>query len=292
MQKIKIFYKSETPLIEALLKDDNIEEFKPHTLFKKITLKAKNYPDIYFHQGKLDKSSIDMLKNSPICIVNSNTIKEKIVQQCSIDPAKIEVFYPCFTPIQINAKKEKKEFLKELKLNKKTKIIFFSSNNLKSAGSKEFIQTVINLNSTNFKVIIASTTQQITNLKFQLSKYDFEDKIFLYENFENIDLLFAISDIFVLPTHIKSFSLDILKAMYYKTAVFTTAYNHSSEIVDVFATMNLPNDPSTAFKIDALLNTNKDLKTIKKQNSKIAKNFTVEKELEKMKSIVKLLNKS
>ena len=45
-------------------------------------------------------------------------------------------------------------------------------------------------------------------------------------------------------------------------------------------------------KIDALLSRNEDLKVIKKQNHKIAKQLTVQKELEKFKEIVKVLNKS
>jgi hypothetical protein len=54
----------------------------------------------------------------------------------------------------------------------------------------------------------------------------------------------------------------------------------------VFATMNLPNDPSTAFKIDALLSRNEDLKVIKKQNHKVAKQLTVQKELEKFNILI------
>ncbi|MFA7084665.1 MAG: glycosyltransferase [Arcobacteraceae bacterium] len=292
MQKIKIIYKTPTPLIEALLKEENFEVLKPQSLLKKLTFKAKEYPDIYFHQGKLDTSSLEMLKNSKMNIVNSNTVKALVIKEAQIDASLIEVSYPSFVPQKIKNKSAKKEFLKELKLDKKTKIILFTANNLKSAGVKEFIDTIINLNSTNFRVIIASDTQQITNLRFQLSKYDFEDKILLYENFENMDLLFAVSDIFILPTHTQAFALNIVKAMYYKTAVFTTADNHSSEIIDVFATMSLPHDPSTAFKIDALLSRNKDLKVIKKQNYKIAKEYTVEKELDKIKNIANLLNKS
>lgn len=292
MHTVKIFYKIKTPLIEALLKNSDIKEIKPHSLFKKLMLSPKKYPDIFFHQGKLENEAWDMIKNSQFTIVNSNSAKEELIQKTKLNAEKFEVIYPCFTPQEIDIKEAKKDFLKQLNLDKKTKIILFTANNLKSNGVKEFINTILNLQSTNYRVIIASDTQQITNLKFQISKYNFGDNVFLYENFEDINLLFAISDIFVLPTHNQAFASNILKAMYYKTAVFVTSYNASSELVDVFATMNLPNDPSTAFKIDALLSRNEDLKTIKKQNHKIAKQYTLEKELRKMEEIVKLLNKS
>lgn len=286
MHTVKIFYKIKTPLIDVLLKNSAIKEIKPHTLLKKLMLSPKKYPDIYFHQGKLENESLDMIKNSQLTIVTSNSAKEELIQKTKLNAEKFEVFYPAFTPQEINIKEAKKDFLKQLNLDKKTKIILFTGNNLKSNGVKEFINTILNLQSTNYRVIIASDTQQITNLKFQISKYNFGDNVLLYENFEDMDLLFAISDIFVLPTHNQMFASNILKAMYYKTAVFVTAYNASSELVDVFATMNLPNDPSTAFKIDALLSRNEDLKLIKKQNHKIAKQFELKKECAKFQQLI------
>lgn len=286
MTKITFGYKTKTPFIEALLQNDSFEPLKSHSLFKKLTLKAKEYPDVYFHQGRVDNDASENFRHSKISIVNSHAIKAQIIETAKVQANKIEVMYPSFVPKEIDIKASKKEFLTQLNLDKKTKIILFTANNLKNSGVKEFINTILNLNSTNFRVIIASDTQQITNLKFQIAKYNFEDKVLLYENFENMDLLFAIADIFVLPTHNQAFAVNILKAMYYKTAVFVTAYNHSSEIVDVFATMNLPNDPSTAFKIDALLSRNEDLKVIKKQNHKVAKQLTVQKELEKFNILI------
>jgi len=286
MSSITLAYTTKTPFIEALLQEENIEEFKAHSLLKKLTLAAKIYPDICFHQGKIDKKSLDWLKHSKIIIVNSHHAKQAMIEQTQLDATKIEVIYPCFTPKEISLHDAKKEFLEQLNLDEETKIIFFTANNLKANGIKEFIHTILNLNSTNYRVIIASDTQQITNLRFQISKYNFEDRVLLYENFDNMDLLFAISDIFVLPTHNQSFASNIVKAMYYQTAVFVPEHNASSELVDVFATMHLPNDPSTAFKIDALLSRNEDLKVIKKQNYKLAKQLTVQKELEKFNILI------
>jgi len=286
MKTLKISYKVKTPLIELLLQEKSIEELKVQSLFQKLTFAPKQYPNIYFHQGKTDKESLEMLKHAQVNIVNSNHVKQKLIQQLHLETHKVEVIYPSFTPKEIAIHEAKKEFLEQLNLDEKTKIIFFTANNLKVNGVKEFINTILNLNSINFRVIIASDTQQITNLRFQISKYNFEDKVLLYENFENIDLLFAIADIFVLPTHNQSFASNILKAMYYHTAVFVPEHNDSSELVDVFATMHTPNDPSTAFKLDALLSRNEDLEVIKKQNYHIAQQFTLEKELQKFNSLI------
>ena len=67
-----------------------------------------------------------------------------------------------------------------------------------------------------------------------------------------------------------------------KSAVFVSAHNSAREIVDVFATMESPTDPNTSFKVDALLKSNDDLKLIKKQNAKISKKFSIDKQMKKL----------
>lgn len=108
----------------------------------------------------------------------------------------------------------------------------------------------------------------------------------LVEDYENMDELYLASDIFLLPTYNKSFATNVLKAMYCKCAVFTTVNNHAKELVDVFSTMESPTDRSAPFKVDALLMQKEELKKIKKQNRKIAKKFTLKKNLQKVNEII------
>ena len=75
-----------------------------------------------------------------------------------------------------------------------------------------------------------------------------------------------ISDIFLFPSPMNYFNIDILKASFYKNAIFVSDKNYASEIVDTFATIELEDNISTIFKIDALLNYPKELKNIKKTN--------------------------
>ena len=108
----------------------------------------------------------------------------------------------------------------------------------------------------------------------------------LLENYSKIDDLFLASDIFILPTYNKSFSTNILKAMFSKCVVFLTLENDAKEILDVFASLDSPTDSSAAFKIDAILQGENDLKQIKKQNRKLALEFTLENNLEKFNHIL------
>jgi len=281
MHKLNIYTKSKTLIINELNKhvDLNFLDDKSASTIN---------PDIYFHSGKIDKSIISIITKSKKVIVNSKSAKDEMVKKREVDENKVHVIYPAIKKLDINIKEARKEFCEELQIPKKTRIIFFTARTLKTNGVKELFDILLSLNNDNYKLIIASDKEQITTLKFQIAKYNLDDKIIFYEDFKNMDLLYAVSDIFVLPTYVKNFSLSILKAMSLKTAVFVSSTNSARELVDIFATMESPSDPNTSFKIDALLREKDDLKLIKKSNHKIAKDFYIEKQIQRLLSILNI----
>jgi hypothetical protein len=286
MQKTTISYKSKNILIDELIKQSNIEVLKEKNFFSKLFSK-KEFPDIYFHSGILDDESIENIKNSKITVVNSFTLKNEVVAKTKISKERIKVIYPTINAKIQNTSEVKTKVFEELKIDLADKIIFFTAKNFKTSGVKEFLDICSNLNYQNFKIIISGTHQQINNLKFQLSKYNsLQDKLILLENYKNIDEIFIASDIFILPTYNKSFSTNILKAMYYECVVFVTIQNDVKEVVDVFASMNSPTDSSIEFKIDAILSAQDDLNLIKKQNADLAQEFTLQSNLEKINHII------
>ena len=286
MQKTTISYKSTNILIDELIKQSNIQVLKEKNFFSKIFSK-KEFPDIYFHSGVLDDESIENIKNSKITIVNFFALKDKVLAKTKISQERIKVIYPTINVITQNKLEIKTKVFEEFKIDLDEKIIFFTAKNFKTSGVKEFLDICSNLNYQNFKIIIAGTHQQINNLKFQLSKYNnLQEKLILLENYKNIDEIFIASDIFILPTYNKSFSSNILKAMFCECVVFVTIENDVKEVVDVFASMDSPTDSSTAFKIDAILSAQDDLDLIKKQNADLAQEFTLQSNLEKINYII------
>ena len=191
---------------------------------------------------------------------------------------QLQIFFYCQLIIKL---------CEELNIDPKTKLILFTAKNFKTSGVKEFLDICSSITYSDFKIIIAGEQKQISALQFQLPKYqNLQDKIILLENYKNIDELFLASDIFLLPTYNKTFSTNILKAMYCKCVVFLSIDNDAKEVVDVFASMDSPTDPSIAFKIDAVLLDKNELKKIKKENKKLAKEFELEANLNKMNSIL------
>ncbi len=286
MNKISIAYKTRTSLIKEVEKNQRIKLLEKQSFFKKMSFSKKEYADIYFHSGSLDSDSIANIKNAKKVIVNCKRLKDEILKKVNILDEKIEVIYPSVNLNYQKPKKIKEDLCKKFDIDSTPKIIYFTAKNLKTSGVKDFFDIIVSLNSMNKQIIISSTKNQITSLKFLISKYNFGGEVLLLEDYENENELFLAADIFILPTYNKSFATNILKAMYFKCAVFTTSVNHASELIDVFATMLKPSDPSTAFKVDALLSREEDLKLIQKANRKVAKKYELSKNINKLNSII------
>ena len=287
MKQTTIHYKTNNTLINNLKHRDDIKILKKPSFLTKLFSK-KRYPDIYFHSGELDENSIEFIKNSKFVVTNSFSNLNLILAKTKISHEKIKVIYPS-VDIKYQKPKELKEKYKDrFSLTENTKIIFFTAKNFKTSGVKEFLQIVSNLSFIDFKVIIAGTKQQLAALEFTLPKYSkLESKIILLdESKESLDELYLISDVFLLPSYNKNIASSVIKAMFCKCVVFSTMNNDAKEILDVYATMENPKDPSTAFKIDAILFDENELKKIKKQNRNIALEMSLDKNIEKFNDIL------
>ena len=287
MKQTTIHYKTSNTLINRLKARDDIKILKKPSFLTKLFSK-KRYPDIYFHSGELDENSIEFIKNSKFVVTNSFSNLNLILAKTKISHEKIKVIYPS-VDIKYQKPKELKEKYKDrFSLTENTKIIFFTAKNFKTSGVKEFLQIVSNLSFIDFKVIIAGAKQQLAALEFTLPKYSkLEPKIILLdESKEKLDELYLISDVFLLPSYNKNIASSVIKAMFCKCVVFSTMNNDAKEILDVYATMENPNDPSTAFKIDAILFDENELKKIKKQNREIALEMSLDKNIDKFNDIL------
>lgn len=282
-----ISYKTKTNLISKLLEQEDIKEVEKKTFFSKLFFSKKEFADIYFHSGLIDEETIENVKNAKLTIVNSQALKHKLLLQTNINPNKIQVIYPSIDLEYRKPKEIKKQICEKLQIDSKQKLIFFTAKNFEKSGIREFIQIIASLSNDNFHVIIAGDSKEITTLKFKMSKINLVEHITLLENYEDIDELFLASDIFILPSYNQTFATNVLKAMFCKCAVFVTSLNHANEMVDVFATMDEPDDRSMTFKIDALLLGVDDLKMIKKQNRKKAREYTLENNLNKLNEFIR-----
>lgn len=285
-KNLSIYFKQKNVLIDELLKNENIQIYKKQNILDKLTFKTKSYPDIYFHSGTLDVEAIELVENSKKTIANSYTTKQELIKACNITNDKVDVVYPTITSSYLKPKESRDILIQELDLNKKDKIILFHAKNLMKNGVLEFLNIIASLGTNNFKAIIAGDSKQIYTLKFKFTKYNLDDKVILLEDYKNIDLLYSAADIYILPTYIKAFSSNVIKAMFYKTAVFVSANSASREVIDIFSTMDSPSDRSMQFKVEAILSNKDELKNIKKTNKEIADEFMFDIQFKRLEEIV------
>lgn len=284
MKELIIAIKTKTKITKELEKLYNVSYYKEQTFLEKLLFKEKKYPDIYFHQGVVNNEALDFVENSKATIVNTNYLKEKILEKRTyLNPSKIDVIYPYVVSSIEYDKKLKKAFKEQYNISKEEGILFFTGTNLLNSGLDKFLQIVSSLENKNYKVLIYTDKIQREKLQQKLQKYKLLEKTIIIDETINIDELFIISDIFILPTKQKLFAPNMLKAMYYKNAVLINRDNSSSELIDSFSLLLGDEDMSATFKVDALLVNKKELKTVQKENYLVVKNLTFESYLETIK---------
>lgn len=287
MKKILIQYKTKTNLISKLLQQENITKLEKQNIFSKV-LRKNEFADVYFYSGKLDNETIPKIQNSKLTIVNSNAQKQDILKKLENTNFLIEVIYP-----SVVSKIQDKDFLSikqkvldKYDIEKDKKIIVFTAKNFQKSGINEFISIIQSLDNENFHTVILGKEEQMRILKFKNKKILDIKNITLIESIDDIDEVFVASDIFILPTHNKSFDKNVSKAMFYKNAVFVSAINYANELVDVFSTIDKPDDKSMIFKVNALLQNKEELEKLKEENQKKALNFSLNANLSKINTIL------
>jgi len=279
-------------ILRNLAKEFDIKQIKDKQgFFESIFAKKLTSIDLSFCYD-IKNVNIKYLKISKIILASSKRIKAHLVNE-GLEEKKIEVIYPTFSPKEIKLKESRKQLFEILKLkDKKQNIITFRANNLKKSGAKEFVEIVKTIKEKNFLALLCGDSKQIATLKFQIAKHLSFENLILLEDFNDLNLLYCASDIFILPSYLKTFSLDALKAMYYNCGVFVTRTNDASEILDVFSTLGSPEDDNTEFKISALLSSeDNDLEKIKKTNHKKAKKYILSEQNKHLKKIISTLQK-
>lgn len=287
MNSINIAIKNKTNLTLQLEKKYDVTYHEKPNFLSKLLLKKKTNPDICFHKGFLSSEAVALIESSKIVIVSSNSVKKEIINKVSnIDIEKLHVRYPYFINKIEYDKSIKKEFKRKNNIKKDSKILFFRGNDLSKNGLETVFDVISRMYKENFTLVIESGSKQIVPLKLKMEKLEVKFNYLLLEDYENVDELFIASDIFILPTQQKYFSLDVLKAMYYRNAVFLMESNHGSEIIDTFALIQTSADRSVSFKVDSLLINKDELKKIQKENQKIAQNLSLEKNIEELVHII------
>jgi UDP-glucose:(heptosyl)LPS alpha-1,3-glucosyltransferase len=155
------------------------------------------------------------------------------------------------------------------------KILLYVGSGFKRKGVEEFLRLVAKLNTQNIKAFIIGKEK---NLKFYQDlavNLGIQNKVIWTGARSDVNNFYALSDIFLFPTHYEPFSNVVLEAMSYNNVVFTTKQNGASEILDNEFIMQSP-DEDISHKIDELLQNPVKLQHIQEENYQKVQQFSIE----------------
>lgn len=172
---------------------------------------------------------------SKAIIANSKMVKKDIIKHYLIPEGKIHVIYngidlQRFHPMA----KEQKTAIKnsfDIFGIKENKVILFAGADFKRKGLATLLKAFSLLDIKNAKLIIAgrpAKTQYLSMTK----KLGIDKNVIFWGTEQEIEKLYSIADVFVLPTIYDPFSNATLEAMASGLPVVTTSYNGASELVE------------------------------------------------------------
>ena len=219
-------------------------------------------------------------------IANSKMIREQIIDEYNIDPTKIKVIYNGISHCKIDYKASWEKLSSEFHLQMNTKIILFVGSGFKRKGVDEFLQILSKLEYQDFKAFIVGKEKKMNSYRFRANELGLKEKVFFTGSIRNVNDFYVVADVFILPTRYEPFSNVILEAMSFGSIVFTTKQNGAHEIISDEFIMSHSEDFSVVNKIDALLNDPVLLNKHKELNIKVAKNYTIERNMSETLSVI------
>jgi UDP-glucose:(heptosyl)LPS alpha-1,3-glucosyltransferase len=253
-----------------------------HKVFLSIENKSKTNP-LHIVYLALEKKAFKKAKR---IIAISNMVKEDIVRSYKIDPKKIVVIPNGIKLEKVNIKEAYKNIREEFNIGENKKIITFVGSGFKRKGVEEFLEIISRLKYENIQVFIVGREKNISYYKQLSTKLGLDKKVIFTGSRNDVKYFYAISDIFLFPTHYDPFGNVILEAMNFSNVVFTTKKCGASYILDSEFIMETPKSFLISKKIDDILNNPKRLEEIKMRNLKHVGNFTIEKNVEETLKVI------
>jgi len=217
--------------------------------------------------------------NAKYIIANSNMVREQIIDTYNINPNKIDVIYNGIELKEFDYKKSFDKLSKEFLISKNQSILLFVGNGFKRKGAEEFLQIISKLKTKDIKAFIIGKEKNIKYYQYLSKELNIDSQVVFTGPRKDVDDFYAISDIFLFPTHYDPFSNVGLEAMNFENVVFTTSRNGASEILDKDFVMDNPYDTKVISSIDNLLSNKTALDKEKIKNKKLSKLFSIEKNL-------------
>ena len=171
-------------------------------------------------------------QSSRFIVANSMMVKNDIVRNYEISPDKISVIYNGVdTDLFKPAGNEKKKALRDSYNIREDNIILFVGADFRRKGVASLLKAFSLMDLKSTRLIIAGKQAGTEYISMSI-KLGIDNKVIFWRPEKDVKNLYAMSDVFVLPTIYDPFSNATLEAMSSGLPVVTTQHNGVSEIID------------------------------------------------------------
>ncbi len=192
-------------------------------------------------------------EHARLIIANSKMVKRQIMETYDIAGEKIKVVYNGVILDKVDKHCAFEKLDKEFSISGK-RIILYVGSGFERKGVKEFLQLIAKLKSFNIKAFVVGKDKNIKRYQELAVEFGIQQQVVFTGPRQDVNLFYAVCDIFILPTSYEPFSNVVLEAMAQESVVFTTRQNGASEILESDFIMNSPDDFSVLIKIIYYLN--------------------------------------
>jgi len=173
----------------------------------------------------------------------------------------------------------KRKLVREFGLAENEKVILYVGSGFERKGVVELLRLLAKIQS-DFKAFIVGHDKRLGRYKNLAKELGLNEKVFFTGKREDVDTFYASSDLFIFPTRYEPFSNVVLEALSFETVVFTTQQNGASEILPSEYVLKTPDDTSVLSTIETLLQDENLLIEEQKKARKLAKKFSIEKNVD------------
>jgi UDP-glucose:(heptosyl)LPS alpha-1,3-glucosyltransferase len=176
------------------------------------------------------------IKEAKVIVTNSQLVKKQVQYYYQIGAEKIAVIYngvnlEQFYPM---TEKDKSSTKKSMGLSDNTIIFVFAGSDLRRKGLGQLLSALAKFKTQPFILFVAGSLGN-KKLKKRIEELSLNAKVKWLGYIKNMQQLYALADLFILPTYYDPFANTNLEAMACGTLVLTTKQNGAAEIVKQLA---------------------------------------------------------
>jgi UDP-glucose:(heptosyl)LPS alpha-1,3-glucosyltransferase len=231
------------------------------------------------------------LKNAKQIIANSKMVKNEIIKTYNLNPNNINVIHNGIKLNEIDFEKSFKKISSEFSITQDQSVLLYVGSGFKRKGVEEFLRIFSELKTINIVGFIVGKERNMEYYRTLSKNLKIDKQIYFTGPRTDVNDFYSISDIFLFPTHYDPFSNVVLEAMNFKNVVYTTSTNGASEILNKDFILERPYDKKVVASIDKILGNKTALEGEKRNNRKISKSFSIQKNLTKTLKVIKKIEK-